>query len=580
MPQRWFDLPQFTFRAKQLASHVGLVAAVVFIALFQLSRSLGADLERQLDQRLEEQALGAAQWGVGEGRRHPEKIAARLSSVLDADVTIFDQRGAAIADSLTDPDREPHGEPEVLTALGGSVGRASRRREATGEEIHYVAVPAVDGWVIRFGVPLSDVNATLRAMRRRILFASGLAIILALALGLLAARVAARPLRAMTTTATRIAGGDFDVDVPSSSPDEFGVLARSLASLAAQLKSQIGELKAERDRLSAILEGMVEGVLVLDASGAVVLANPAATTVLESAPPLVGKPLAGAVSDATLRDYISAARDAGARREGEVVTGKGQAIAVYAQPLETRAGGGVVVVLRDMTTIRRVLSMRRDFMANASHELRTPVFAIQGYAETLLRGSTDAATTKQFLEIIHRHANRLGGLVDDVLKLSAIEDRPREERVRERVDVSGVASQVVETLRARAAARSVSLALDLEPGLEVMGDPLALEQVLENLADNAVKYGRDAGGTVRIRSRKADREVRLEVTDDGPGIAASHLPRLFERFYRVDPSRSRERGGTGLGLAIVKELVEHMDGVVAVRSEVGQGTTFAITFPS
>jgi len=576
---RRLRFPQFTFRAKQLASHVGLVAAVVFIVLFQLSRSLGADLERQLDQRLEEQALGAAQWGVGEGRRHPEKVAARLSSVLDADVTIFDQHGNAIGDSLDRPELEARGAPEVLTALRGNVGRASRRR-TTGEEMHYVAVPAVDGWVIRFGVPLSDINATLRAMRGRILFASGLAIILALALGLLAARVAARPLRAMTNTATRIAGGDFDVDVPSSSPDEFGVLAHALASLAAQLKSQIGELTAERDRLSAILEGMVEGVLVLDASGAVVLANPAATTVLESAPPLVGKALASAVSDATLRDYLAAARESGARREGEVVTGKGRSIAIYAQPLETRAGGGVVVVLRDMTTIRRVLTMRRDFMANASHELRTPVTAIQGYAETLLRGSADAATTKQFLEIIHRHARRLGGLVDDVLKLSSIEGRPREERVRERVDVSGVASQVVETLRARAEARKVALALDLEPGLEITGDPLALEQVLENLADNAVKYGRDAGGTVRIRARKGDGDVCLEVADDGPGIAAQHLPRLFERFYRVDPSRSRERGGTGLGLAIVKELVEHMDGEVIVRSEVGQGTTFAITFPA
>jgi two-component system phosphate regulon sensor histidine kinase PhoR len=222
--------------------------------------------------------------------------------------------------------------------------------------------------------------------------------------------------------------------------------------------------------------------------------------------------------------------------------------------------------------------MRRDFMADASHELRTPVTAIQGYAETLLRGTADPATSKQFLEVIHRHAMRLGSLVDEVLRLTELEDRPPDQVRRERVDVAGVAEAVAETVRARAASEGITVTLDVPRGLEVLADPLELEQVLLNLADNAVKYGK-RGGAVRIEGARDDGGVELRVVDDGPGIEARHLPRLFERFYRVDPSRSRDRGGTGLGLAIVKQLVDSMGGAVDVTSEVGRGTTFRVRLP-
>jgi two-component system, OmpR family, phosphate regulon sensor histidine kinase PhoR len=218
--------------------------------------------------------------------------------------------------------------------------------------------------------------------------------------------------------------------------------------------------------------------------------------------------------------------------------------------------------------------MRRDFVANVSHELRTPVTSIQGYAETLLDGKTDAATQRQFLEIVHRQAQRIGLLVEQLLALSEIEARDRRAAPREPVAIADVARHVAETVGGRAVVE-----------VSVPGDVIAtadregLERAVLNLVDNAIKYGNEAGA-VRIASKKADGKVIVTVADDGPGIAREHLPRIFERFYRVDPGRSRQHGGAGLGLSIVKHLVESMDGEITVDSDVGKGTTFRITLPS
>lgn len=563
-----------TFRAKLLASYVLLVVAVVAVAVVQLDRSLSRELRQKLDQRLEQQAIGATQWGGGEGRRHPDKIAMRLSKVLDVDVTIYDGKGKAVGDSRANVGAGDPG-PELEVALGGGVGRAERRSHVTNVDTYYVAVEAEDGWVIRLSVPLSDIQATVTSMRGELLVAAALALVAALALGLFASRMLARPLREMTASAKRIADGDFDIALASAAPDEFGMLSESLTSLAKQLKARIGELVAERDRLRAILSGMAEGVLVLDGSGAVLLANPASHVILRTPQGEAAPDLASAIPDEKIRAFVQESLAAGVTREAELEGDDERATAVYVTPLEARAGGGVVCVLRDMTPIRRVLTMRRDFMANASHELRTPVAAIQGYAETLMRGGVTPTDQKQFFETIHRHARRLAGLVDDVLRLSELEDRPQGTTAREPVNVRGITSLVFDTVRARAERASVTLSQEVPATLFVLAEESGLEQVLENLVDNAVKYGR-AGGHVKVVASASGDRVVVEVVDDGPGIEAKHVPRLFERFYRVDPSRSRDRGGNGLGLAIVKQLVESMGGGVTVESVPGRGTAFRI----
>ncbi len=578
------------FRTKLLASHVALVAAVVLLLLLELNRVLGADLERQLDDRLLQQANGAALW-VGEGRRHPDKLAGRLALIVHADVTIFDRDGHVLGESdpSRTPDRDPTTLPEVAAARRGEVGRATRPRAPSDVPMRFVALPAGDGEVLRLAAPLDEIAATVAGMRQRLLVASLLAIVAALGLGVLAARVVSRPLQAMTVQATGLARGDYDVVVPSDSPDEIGILSRSLSSLASQLKSKIGDLTTERDRLSAILAGMVEGVLVIDGAGLVNLANPAAALILDAAEDPAGRSLARVVGDPDLYAAIERATRSALVSEAEIETriGGGRSIALYVRPLASAAAeggagagkGGTVAVLRDMTRVRRLMTMRRDFVANVSHELRTPVTAIQGYAETLLRSKVDEATSRQFLEIVHRQAARIGALVAGLLRLSELEARPSEQTVREPVDVAAIATNVVETMRDRALSANCSVTVDLDGATKALADPAGLEQVLENLVDNALKYGADGGSVLIAGKRKGDR-VLLSVADRGPGIEAKHLPRVFERFYRVDAGRSADRGGSGLGLAIVKHLVESMGGTVEVASEPRQGARFTVDLPA
>jgi two-component system phosphate regulon sensor histidine kinase PhoR len=562
-----------SFRSKLLASHVGLVVTVGAIALFTLNRQLTGDLVRQLDRRLEEQAKGAVEWAEEGGRRHPEKVATRIAHIVDAEVTLFDRDGSVLGAS-SEHARADIG-PEVEDAHARGIGRATRTRD--GGELHYVAAPGADGIVVRLAVPLTAVNETVAAMRARLLLSSALAIAAAIALGVLASRVASRPLGEMTDTATRLARGDFDVPIDDSATDEFGVLWRALKSLAQQLKAHIGELVAERDRLSAILAGMVEGVLVLDKHGGVLVANPAARRILHGKGDLVGKTLADAVDDAEVRKLVERGM-AGevVETDLEVVDRRGATVAVYVRPLAE--SGAVVAVLRDMTALRKLMKVRRDFVANVSHELRTPVTAIQGYAETLLRGKTDLDTQRQFLEIVHRQAQRIGALVEQLLALSELESKAPEEIARDRVELVSVARHVAEAVQGSAARRRVAVAIDIPPDVAALADPEGVERALLNLVENAIKYGKDAG-EVRISAARLDGRIRLTVADDGPGIDPTHLPRLFERFYRVDPGRSRVHGGAGLGLAIVKHLVEAMDGVIAVESELGKGTRFVVTLP-
>lgn len=575
----------WSFRSKLLASHIGLVFIVGLIAIFSLNRWLTDDLVRQLDVRMEEQARGAIEWAEEGGRRHPEKVATRIAHIVDAEVTLFDSAGTVMGAST--PEARKDTGDEVQSARTTGIGKATRAR--AGQDFHYVAVKGADQIVVRLAVPLSDVNETVAAMRGRLLVASGVAIVVAILLGVLAARVASRPLGQMTTTASRLAEGDFDVPMEAGGTDDFGVLWRALKSLAQQLKARIGELVAERDRLSGILAGMIEGVLVIDGTGKVIVANPAVERIL-GARSVVGKQLDDVQLPAEARALIercmpnegNGAEASGEPRpseaELEVQDDKGLSLAVYVRPLPS-ASGAVVAVLRDETALRRLMTMRRDFVANVSHELRTPVTAIQGYAETLLRGKTDGETSKQFLEIVHRQAQRIGGLVEQLLALSELEARSKDEIAREPVKVVSVAQHVAETVHGRAESRHVKVAIDASPDVVVIADAEGLERAVINLVDNAIKYGKESG-TVTIRTARKDGAVEIAVTDDGPGIEQAHLARLFERFYRIDPGRSRSHGGAGLGLSIVKHLVEAMDGSITVSSRVSEGTTFVITLPS
>jgi two-component system phosphate regulon sensor histidine kinase PhoR len=383
----------------------------------------------------------------------------------------------------------------------------------------------------------------------------------------------------LTGTAQRMAAGDLEARTYYSGEDELAGLGQTLDHLAGSLARTLGELRGERDLLQGILNGMQEGVLVLDGRGRFALVNPALRDMLLIGNDIIGKRPLEVIRHAELPELIARAQRADGPVSSEIEVAGMKPRRLLAQALRLREPGGLLIVFFDVTELRRLESLRRDFVANVSHELRTPVTAVRGAAETLRAGaSKDPAAAARFLDIIDRNAERLQQLVDDLLDLSRIESRQYRLRLEE-VELLPAVQQIVDPLRLRADKKRIALRVDIDPDAPpVKADRRALQQVLTNLIDNAVKYCGEACEVV-TRIAPGAGEVRVLVVDNGPGIEAKHLPRLFERFYRVDQGRGRDQGGTGLGLSIVKHLVEAMGGRVNVESAIGRGSTFAFTLP-
>jgi two-component system phosphate regulon sensor histidine kinase PhoR len=429
-----------------------------------------------------------------------------------------------------------------------------------------------------------------------VMVALGVGAFVALVVSELSVRWFDDTVRPLTDAARRMHEGDLTVRARVAREQDVGQLGAAFDQLAGSLSQTVGELRTERDLVSRILDGMQEGVLLLDKDGKVALMNPALREMLLLRADTLGQPLLEVVRHAELKELLDRARTTRTTCSGEVELGglKPRRLLVRGTAftqLRMRAGGGrddvtenadgLLAVFFDVTDIRRLESLRRDFVANVSHELRTPVTAILSAAETLeMALAKDPEQAKRFLAIIERNAARLQRLIEDLLDLSRIESR--ELRLRpERFAFESFATHLLGMFRERADKRKIALRLDAQKGIEVDGDRRALEQVLTNLVDNAVKYCPE-GSSVVLRAEATEGPVpgiRLRVEDDGSGIADKHLPRLFERFYRVDAGRSREMGGTGLGLSIVKHLVEAMGGTIDVVSAVGKGTTFDMKIP-
>jgi two-component system phosphate regulon sensor histidine kinase PhoR len=435
---------------------------------------------------------------------------------------------------------------------------------------------------VRVAIESSALAGDVAALRRHLLAAAALGLLVACGAAWLLSRHALEPIREMRRMASSIAGGQLEGRLPTSTGDELSQIAGAINQMAAQLRLRLEEVTQEKEQLRAVLESMVEGVLVVDAKGTVLLANSHLRDFFDLTGEILGRPYVEALRDAAVDELLreAAGTDAFVSRQlrvGRIVTRTLQVQAVRF-PAGAAPRAGTVAVFHDISELARLEDVRRDFVATASHELRTPLAAIRGFAETLLSNQTLGETERRsYLEIIDRHAQRLTHIVHDLLELSTIErGRIRLEPVE--LDVCEVVASLIRDSGPRFRERRLEVVQVAPERVLAFADPHALEQILGNLLDNAVKYT-EPGGRIEIRVESGDPKVRVRVQDTGIGIPEEDLGRIFERFYRVDKARSRALGGTGLGLAIVKHLVQSLGGEISVQSRIGEGSTFTFTLP-
>jgi len=546
------------------------VAILVWTAGRSLQRNLEDELERSL--QLEARLVDAAVTASGK----PTDVLRGLERRSSHRITLFNRTGEIIASGDTvRADASPVDEaafPEVQAALSGGAGRDVRRADAISPMEMHVAIPTVDG-AVRVSASMVQVDEIVRKARRAMLGAALIALLVGSGLAFVAGRSIAQPLSDLAAAARAIAAGSLPRFPRSGIPD-IDSLVQAVRQMHRQLDERFGQLKNEQSASAALVESMLEGVIAADGRGRITTANAAARRLLGYEPEHPLPDVRQLFRSKSAREIVTAVL------EGEAVQDRqldldGSTLLVNARPLENE---GAVLVLHDLTELRRLETVRRDFVANVSHELKTPLTSISGYAETLLTDTPDAATGREFLKIILSNAHRMQRLVDDLLDLSRIESGRWQPAV-EPVDVAGAAREVWATLAERAAARGTRFDLKVDAAAATIeADPDALRQVLTNLVDNSLRYV-GAAGVVTVVARGHEGGVELSVRDNGVGITSDHLPRIFERFYRADPSRSREEGGTGLGLSIVKHLVEAHGGRVSAESELGVGTVIRCWFP-
>lgn len=581
-------------RAKLLLLSLGLIAAALLVAdlilTSALDRARTQDIRRDLAVRVrlaEREASRLAGQVPAASASAWEDLGRDLGSRGSARFTFIARNGSVLGDSDLDSAgvrrMENHGDrPEIQEALVRGEGSSIRYSSTLQQRMLYVAVPFAQdrqvAGVVRAALPLSQVDAAVSQLRRILVAASLLSLGVAALISTLAAHRLSRTLRGLADAAHRMVGGNLAERTRPRGNDEIASLGRSLEHLAASLSEALEQLKAERDLLGAILAGMQEGVLLLNTEGHIIHANPALREMLLLGSDAVGRPLLEVIRNARLVELVDRVRQTGEATLGEAdLAGlKPRRLLVQASPLPN-ASGQVLAVLLDVTQLRQLEALRRDFVANASHELRTPVASIRSAAETLRGALDDPEAARAFLEMIDRNAARLQQLVNDLLDLSRIESRELRLNL-EPIDLEAFAKLMRQAFLRLAQDREIAITVAEGAPVVARGDRKALEQVFANLLENALKYC-PRGSRVTVRSHPEGAFARVVVSDTGPGIPPEHLPRIFERFFRVDPGRSRDLGGTGLGLAIVKHLVEAMGGRVSVESEPGKGSTFSFTLP-
>ncbi len=515
----------------------------------------------------------------------------KLGQLSKTRITVVLPSGEVLGDSNENPrDMDNHGgRPEIAEAFAGRVGREQRYSSTEHEDRIYVAVPLAGDSrpiaAVRTSLPVTALTQALERVRNPILFVAAAGILLHAMLTLAISRRMSRPLEEIKTGAERFAAGDLSHRLRAADSVEIGALVETMNRMAEQLDERIRTVLRQQNEREAMLSSMEEGVLAVDNEGTILSLNAACADLLgETSAPLQGRSIYEAIRKADLLEFIESALASASPVEGEIQIrgGRDRWVSAHGTALhEARRGKiGVLVVLHDVTRLRHLEEVRRDFVANVSHELRTPITSIKGFVETLVDGAyEDKENAHRFLQIMLRQVNRLDAIISDLLTLSRIERGSEEQRIELAPEsIRATLHAAVEMCEKKAADKAVQIELDCPENLTAEINAALLEQAVVNLLDNAIKYS-NSGGVVEVRAFCEASELVIQVKDHGCGIEAQHLPRLFERFYRVDKARSRELGGTGLGLAIVRHIALAHRGTVDVQSTVGVGSAFRIRLP-
>ena len=536
-------------------------------------------IERQLVLLLAEQNLEAV-----------DEICKRAGLTSHTRITVVLPDGKVIADSDEDPAimRDHSDRPELIDAISGDVGKALRFSSTLGEQMMYVAIPInlnnEKVAIVRTSLSVTAIDKQLKLIYTRIAWALIIVAVLAAGISLIVSRRLIIPVERMTATAKRFAAGELDLRLPRPRSSELAELAQAMNEMAIQLSDRIDTITEQKNESEAILASMIEGVLAIDATGHLVSMNNAAANLLDvDAEKVQSRNIEEIFRNPDVQKFITDTLAGKGPSETDVFmqADGGRYFHVNGAKLASKtSAAGAVIVLNDMTRMRRLEEVRRDFVANVSHELKTPITSIKGFVETLLEGAIkEPAQAKRFLQIIAKHSDRLNAIIEDLLSLSRLEIDTQQRSINfEPEKISTVIESAVEFAQVKAQQKQINLDVDCAPDLAAPINAPLMEQAILNLIDNAVKYS-DTDSTVSVTVDSDNDNISISVSDTGCGIEKKHLARIFERFYVVDKGRSRKLGGTGLGLAIVKHISNVHGGYVAADSTAGEGSTFTIVLP-
>jgi two-component system phosphate regulon sensor histidine kinase PhoR len=509
-----------------------------------------------------------------------DRLTKELGREIDARITVIGKDGFVLGDSKEDPSKmENHAyRAEVREALQGELGKSTRYSSTVKEEMLYVAVPVMDQGVIvgvvRTSVSLKKIKENMRGINQQIIYLAVGLMGFALLLSLLFSRTLTQPIKEMALTARKIKDGDFEARVSIKSKDEVGELSGALNEMARELQSLFSRLNSEREELKGIISAMVEGLVVLDRHGKIVLSNQSFTNILgiSSTTSIVGKRYWEFLQSMDFNDLVKSVSAENIPRSREIGIGEktfwGNGILVSKEDDQK-----LIVVLHDITELKRLEKMKADFVANVAHELKTPLTAIKGFVETL---EDESHLEKPHLAIIKRNVERLTYIVSDLLLLSKLESKEQKLQIEE-INLARMVADLLKIFEKQLQQKGIELKLNVPENLRIKADPFWLEQIFINLVDNAIKF--TEGGQIGIDISSEDEVIKIKILDTGMGIPKEDLPRIFERFFVGDKSRARKVSGTGLGLSIVKHAVLAHNGKIDVESKIKEGSKFIITIP-